>query len=86
MTIRQGTAKTVITALRLGYSLDDAVDIAINDLADLKSGYLGGVVIHAIDKDDRHKVVNFRCESDIRYWCWTPGMDRPELRDAEVAS
>ncbi len=49
MTIRQGTAKTVVTALRLGYSLDDAVEIAINDLADLKSGYLGGVVVHAID-------------------------------------
>jgi L-asparaginase len=86
MTIRQGTAKTVITALRLGYSLDDAVDVAINDLADLNSGYLGGVVIHAIDKNDGHKVVNFRCEGHIQYWLWTPGMDRPELRDAEVAA
>lgn len=86
MTIRQGTAKTVITALRLGHSLDDAVDLAVNDLADLKSGYLGGVVIHAIDKDDQHKVVNFRCEADISYWFWTSDMARPELRDAEVAS
>jgi len=85
MTIRQGTAKTVITALRLGHSLDDAVDIAINDLADLKSGYLGGVVIHAIDKDDQHKVVNFRCEGDIRYWYWSSDLSKPELRDAEIA-
>ncbi len=85
MTIRQGTAKTIITALRLGYSLDDAVDIAIHDLADLKSGYLGGVVIHAIDKDDRHRVVNFRCEGDVRYWYWSSELGKPELRDAEVS-
>jgi N4-(beta-N-acetylglucosaminyl)-L-asparaginase len=85
MTIRQGTAKTVITALRLGHSLDEAVEIAINDLADLKSGYLGGVVIHAIDKNDEHKVVNFRCESDIEYWFWSPELSKPELRSADVA-
>ena len=85
MTIRQGTAKTVITALRLGHSLDDAIEIAINDLADLKSGYLGGVVIHAIDRHSQHKVVNFRCENEIKYWYWTPGTDEPELLNAEVA-
>lgn len=85
MTIRQGTAKTVITALRLGHSLGDAVDIAVNDLADLKSGYLGGVVIHAIDSNDEHRVVNFRCEKDIEYWYWSPEIGKPELRKAEVA-
>ena len=85
MTIRQGTAKTVITALRLGYSLDDAVELAINDLADLTSGYLGGVVVHAIDKNDQHRVVNFRCAGDIQYWYWSSGMSKPELRDADVA-
>jgi L-asparaginase len=85
MTIRQGTAKTVITALRLGYSLDDAVELAVNDLADLRSGYLGGVVIHAIDNNDQHKVVNFRCAGPIQYWYWSSGMSRPELRDADVA-
>ena len=85
MTIRQGTAKTVITALRLGYSLDDAVELAINDLADLTSGHLGGVVIHAIDNDDRHKVVNFRCAGNIQYWYWSSGMSKPELRDADPA-
>jgi N4-(beta-N-acetylglucosaminyl)-L-asparaginase len=85
MTIRQGTAKTVITALRLGYSLDDAVDLAINDLADLKSGYLGGVVVHAIDSNDRHKVVNFRCAGNIQYWYWSSDLSEPELRDADVA-
>jgi len=85
MTIRQGTAKTVITALRLGHSLDDAVDIAIRDLAELKSGYLGGVVVHAIDRNDQHKVVNFRCESDITYWYWSSDLSAPELRNADVA-
>ena len=85
MTIRQGTAKTVITALRLGHSLDDAVAIAINDLADLTSGYLGGVVIHAIDKNDGHRVVNFRCEKTIEYWYWSPDLDKPKLLVADVA-
>jgi len=85
MTIRQGTAKTVITALRLGYSLDDAVELAIKDLADLTSGHLGGVVIHAIDNNDQHKVVNFRCAGNIQYWYWSSGMSKPELRDADPA-
>jgi N4-(beta-N-acetylglucosaminyl)-L-asparaginase len=85
MTIRQGTAKTVVTALRLGYSLDDALGIAISDLADLKTGHLGGVVVHAIDKNDQHKVVSFRCEKDIEYWFWSPDLAKPELRKADVA-
>ena len=71
--------------LSTGHSLDDAVDIAIKDLADLKSGDRGGVVIHAIDKDDQHRVVNFRCEGDIRYWYWSSDLSKPELRDAEIA-
>ena len=69
----------------MGHSLDDAVDIAVSDLADLKSGYLGGVVIHAIDRNDQHKVVNFRCEHDVRYWYWSSVLGKPELRNADVA-
>ncbi len=84
MTIRAGTAHTVVTALKAGNTLVDAMHLALQDLAQLKSGFLGGVVIHAMDADANHMVANFRCDEAIRYWLWTPSMEQPELMDAEL--
>ncbi|MFD1254093.1 N(4)-(Beta-N-acetylglucosaminyl)-L-asparaginase precursor [Devosia equisanguinis] len=85
MTMRAGTARAIVMALRLGYSLSEAIEFAIEDLQDLSGGFLGGVVIHAMDAEGSHDVVNFRCDGDIRYWFWQDGMDAPELRAARTA-
>lgn len=82
MTIRCSTARTVVLAMRLGHSLEDAVKLAVDELAELEDGFLGGVVIHAIDAHGAHRVVNFRCEGEIRYWFWEEGMSEPDLRPA----
>lgn len=82
MTMRAGTARCIVMALRLGYSLSESIEFAIEDLRALKDGFLGGVVIHAIDAEGNHDVVNFRCEGDIRYWYWDDRLAKPELRDA----
>jgi L-asparaginase len=83
MTIRTGTARAVVLYLKLGYSLDDAVAAAVADLAELASGQLGTVVIHAIDSMGRHKVVGYKPTEPIFYWLWTPDMPAPERRSAE---
>ena len=82
MTMRCGTSRSIVLALRLGHSLGDAVKLAVEELGELKTGFLAGVVIHAMDAAGRHQVVSFRCEEEIRYWYWDERMDAPELRVA----
>jgi L-asparaginase len=83
MTIRTGTARAVVLYLKLGYSLDDAVAAAVADLAELASGQLGTVVIHAIDNEGQHRVVGYKPTEPIFYWLWELGMPAPERRSAE---
>ncbi len=85
MTMRCSTARTVVLALKFGYSLSDAVKLAVDELKELSSGFLAGVVIHAVDAKGNHEVVNFRCEGEIRYWLWEDSMPEPELRVAKQA-
>ncbi|MDZ5453961.1 isoaspartyl peptidase/L-asparaginase [Labrys sp. ZIDIC5] len=84
MTMRCATARTIVLALKLGHSLREAVDLAVEELAELREGFLGGVVIHAADAEGRHEVVNFCCEGEIRYWLWDDTMVEPELRPART--
>jgi len=84
MTIRCATARTVVLAMKLGYSLVDAVKLAVDELAELTEGFLAGVVIHAIDAHGNHEVVNFRCPGDIAYWLWDDSMSAPEKRAAKI--
>ncbi|WP_025660818.1 N(4)-(beta-N-acetylglucosaminyl)-L-asparaginase [Rhizobium sp. IBUN] len=85
MTMRSSTARTVVLAMKLGYSLSDAVKLAVDELDELSTGFLAGVVIHAVDAKGNHEVVNFRCEGEIRYWLWEESMPEPELRAAKLA-
>jgi L-asparaginase len=85
MTMRCSTARTVVLAMKLGYSLCDAVKLAVDELNELSCGFLAGVVIHAVDAKGNHEVVNFRCEGEIRYWLWDDTMPEPELRAAKLA-
>ncbi|QMV04243.1 asparaginase [Devosia sp. D6-9] len=84
MTMRCSTARTVVLALKLGYSLGDAIKLAVEELAELTEGFLAGVVIHAIDAKGNHEVVNFRCPGDIAYWYWDETMSAPEKRAAKT--
>jgi L-asparaginase len=85
MTIRCSTARTIVLAMKLGRSLSDAIQIAVDELAELTEGFLAGVVIHAIDAHGNHEVVNFRCPGDIAYWLWDDSMSAPEKRAAKTA-
>lgn len=82
MTMRCGTSRSIVLALRLGHTLEDAVKLAVEELAELNTGFLAGVVIHAMDAHGNHQVVNYRCDEEIRYWYWDERMAAPELRVA----
>lgn len=85
MTMRCATARTIVLAMKLGYSLADAIKLAVDELAELNTGFLAGVVIHAIDAKGNHQVTSFRCPEDIFYWYWNPSMAAPERRTATKA-
>ncbi|WP_210526722.1 isoaspartyl peptidase/L-asparaginase [Rubellimicrobium arenae] len=85
MTMRCATARTIVLAMKLGHTLRDAVALAVEELRELREGFLGGVVIHAVDAHGQHQVTNFRCEGEIRYWLWEDSMPEPELRAAQTA-
>jgi beta-aspartyl-peptidase (threonine type) len=85
MTIRAGTARAIVLHLQLGHPLAEAVAAAVKDLNELKGGQLGTVTIHAVDRNERHKVVSIAPTEAVFYWLWTPDMVRPERRAAEVA-
>ena len=48
MTIRAGTARAVVAAMRFGLSVEEACHEAMADMARLREGFLGSVVIHAL--------------------------------------
>ncbi|MEQ1951708.1 isoaspartyl peptidase/L-asparaginase [Mesorhizobium yinganensis] len=85
MTMRCATARSIVLAMKLGRPLGDAIKLAVDELAELTEGFLGGVVIHAVDAHGNYKVVNFRCQGEIRYWLWEESMSGPELRAASDA-
>ncbi|HRG63380.1 MAG TPA: N(4)-(beta-N-acetylglucosaminyl)-L-asparaginase [Burkholderiales bacterium] len=84
MAVRAGTARSVVLYLKMGLSVADAVYEAARDLADLKTGYLDEVTIHAIDKNGNYKVIGLNSSEEIRYVVWQPGMATPEVKSAEI--
>lgn len=85
MTIRCSTARTVVRLMQEGRALDSALRAALSDLGELRGGYLGPVVIHAIDVHGNPGVM---ATSDLgpksAYLCWQQGMDDPRYGRATV--
>jgi len=50
MTIRAGTSRAVVAYMKKGVTVQEACHEALDDLRALRGGYLGPVVIHALDK------------------------------------
>jgi L-asparaginase / beta-aspartyl-peptidase len=72
MTIRAGTATSVIRYMQKGASVEDACREAVVDLSSLAGGYLGPVVIHALDGDGSPFVVSTTSKAETPwYWVWS---------------
>ena len=84
MAIRCSTSRSIVMAMQMGKSLDDAVKFAVDEVDSLKGGFIAGLVIHAIDNEGNHKVVSYNLDEPGLYWLWKPSMSAPEQRPSEL--
>ncbi len=84
MAIRAGTARSVVIYLKLGYGLRDAVREAARDLAELKTGFLDEVTIHAISPAGDYFVLDVNPRRAVKFLMWNDTMPSAEIREAEV--
>jgi beta-aspartyl-peptidase (threonine type) len=87
MSTRSGTARLVVAALRYGASVKDACYEAVSDLATLRGGYRGPVMIHALDAKDNAYAVFARIsgkEVPPPYWLWRAAENSISELQAEV--
>jgi L-asparaginase len=82
MSIRAGTARSVVLAMQRGSSPKEACRAAIEDLRSLEGGFLSDVVIYAVDSAGRHFAATTGASGE--YWWWTDSMVAPGARSAVV--
>jgi L-asparaginase len=70
--------------MKMGLSLEAAVDEAVEDLRRLQGGLIQRITLHAIDRDGRHRVVAVNAEEQLTYWLWQMGDDAPHAEPAEL--
>ncbi|HBM16725.1 MAG TPA: asparaginase [Lentisphaeria bacterium] len=83
MTIRAGTARSVVLYLKMGFTIKDAVYQAARELGELQTGYLDEVTIHAINSLGEYFVLGVNSSEPIKYVVWNGSMDQPETKKAE---
>ncbi len=84
MTMRAGTARSVVLYMKKGASVADAVYEAVEDMRSLQGGVLGCVIVHAIDARGDAKVVSVNGEPAHHYWLWRDGDQSPTAHAAEI--
>jgi len=86
MTIRACTARSVVQYMKAGASVREACLEAVRDLRALKGGYLGPVIIHAIDRHGTPCVVSTgQVVRGLDYFYWGSDVGDVEMRRAEIA-
>jgi beta-aspartyl-peptidase (threonine type) len=85
MTIRAGTARSVLLYLKTGRTLAEAVRAAADDLDAALWKYKGRVTIYAFDREERHDVITYsRAGGKATYWIWREDMPAPEQCQATL--
>jgi L-asparaginase / beta-aspartyl-peptidase len=86
MTIRACTARSVVLYMKAGAGVREACLEAVRDLRSLKGGYLGPVIIHAIDRHGSPCVVSTGpVVRGLDYSYWGGGTADVQMRRAEIA-
>jgi L-asparaginase len=80
LTIRAGTARSVILYMKMGMTVEDACAGALNDLRAVHRDFQGGVTIHALDAVENPHVAAIGPGGGLTYWVWQDGMFAPEER------
>jgi L-asparaginase len=84
MAVRAGTSRAVVAYMKKGASVREACLEALDDLRHLKGGFLGSVVIHAVDATGTPHVVCLDMKQPAQYRWWADGMQDVEQRVAEA--
>lgn len=74
LTIRAGTARSVVLHMKPGMASEAACRQAITDLAAPPRDCRGSVTIHAIDTRGQPFVVAVDREQEVTCWLWAKGM------------
>ena len=88
MTIRAGTARSVLLYLKMGATIHKAVHTAIRDLHAATWQYRGVVTIYAFDQRQEHYVAQYNrtASKGCPYRIWRDGMPASERREGIVIS
>jgi L-asparaginase len=85
MTIRAGTARAVVQALGHGDSVFGAASTAVRELHRLEGGFIGPVVVHALDFYGNPGVTSTEdLGAEGSYIYWQEGQGEPKTGQAEV--
>lgn len=74
MTIRAGTARSVVLYMKRGATVEEAVLEAVADLRYLKGGYLGPVIVHALSRDGEPFVATTGGDKGDLFCFWREGL------------
>jgi L-asparaginase len=78
MTIRAGTARSVVLYMKKGATVQEACHEAFDDLRALKGQYLGPVIVHAVSAQGEPYVLTTGNDDGDCYWWWCEGMEQAE--------
>ena len=83
LTIRAGTARTVVLYMKMGLGVREAVCEAAQDLRALHKDFSGSVTLYALDRQGKHFVLALGPRSEEHYWLWRDGLPSPERQQPE---
>jgi L-asparaginase len=86
LTIRSGTARSVVLYMKMGMAVEAACAEALDDLRSLRRDFQGGVTLHAIDAAGKHHVTAIGPGGGLTYWLWRDGMAEAEERSVTPES
>jgi L-asparaginase len=80
LTIRAGTARSVVLYMKMGMTVEGACAEALEDLRALHRDFQGGVTLHAIDATGKSHVAAIGLGGGLTYWLWHDGLAAAEER------
>ncbi len=86
MAIRCLTSRSVVLYMKMGMSVQDAVDAAVEDMRALRGGLIGRITIHAIDAQDRFRVVALNGTDKNRFWLWREGEPNASSQPCDIVA
>ena len=82
MSIRAGTARAVIAYMKRGATVQESVHEALDDIAGLKGGHQGPLVVHAMDRFGSPYAAYVGDIEPPRFWLWREELNETACPEA----